>query len=275
MRTKRTGECNVTLRLNSIVGLSNPKYVPVIKDFVTYYGGSQNWFPADKRFSKDYILHNYGCGTIATADMFLYFALQNEALRSPETEIALNGAKTVEYTNYQPYVRRINDRYTNTRRIIAVLGPKIAAAINKYAETNGFGYRASWKWTLSYYDMYDVIEEMLSQDLPVILSIGPNIPLLWGKKGVPFYQKCEIEYQENPDESVSKPYYYKVVQNSVNSHYVTVTGIIKDDITNAVMLRISSWGKQFYVNYEEYRDYIESFSSTITSSVVRITRLKS
>ena len=261
---------------NFMIELSNSKYVPVMKDSATYYGGSQMWFSKDHWYSKDYVLHNYGCGTIATADMFLYLALQNETLRSPDTEIALRGTNEVKYSNYDLYVRRINDQYTKTRRIIAVLGPSVASAINSYSNAYKLGYEANWKWKLSYYDMLDMIEEMLHQDIPVILSIGPNTPKLWGKTGIPFYERREIDYWESPDQKSvgQKPYYYKAVMQDINSHYVTVTGLIKDDVTGRIMLRISSWGKQFYINYEEYRDYVENTSGTITSSIVSVKRIK-
>lgn len=277
------------MAVKNMIELSNPNYVPVIKDSKTFYGGSQMWFSADRWHSKDYILHNYGCGTIATADMFLYLALQNERLKSPETEIALkNGSCPISYENYDPYVRRINDDYTKTQRIIAVLGTKIASAINAYSNYYGFGYQASWKLKLTYYDMLDIIEDMLSQDIPVILSIGPNTPKLWGKQGIPFYEYREIDYRDTnskpsgkdqlsehtkPSE-VKKPYYYKIAQQNVNSHYVTVTGIIKDEIAGRIMLRISSWGKEYYINYEEYRDYIESTSGTFTSSIIQVKKRK-
>ena len=39
------------------------------------------------------------------------------------------------------------------------------------------------------------------------------------------------------------------------------------------MLQISSWGKMFYIDYEEYRDYVDHFSGTITSSMVYIRNL--
>ncbi len=257
---------------NSITQLSDPKYVPVIKDSVTSYGGSQMWFPKMNWYSKDYILHNYGCGTIATADMFLYLALQSDKLQSPITASVLQDDSQIKYETYASYVRNINDAYTKTKRFIAVLGPKIAAAINSYSEEFHLGLKASWKLGLTYYDMYDLMEEMLKQDIPVILSIGPNTPDLWGKKGIPFYEKKEIEYQDTMEDASDrkKPYYYQVKQNNINGHYITVTGIIKDEITGQIMLRISSWGKQYYINYEEYRDYIENESGTFTSSIVRV-----
>jgi hypothetical protein len=257
---------------NITIELSKSDYVPVIKDSAISYGGNQMWFSKDNWYSKDSILHNYGCGTIATADMFLYLALHNHRFRNPETEIALAGTNKIEYKNYDAYVRSINDRYTNTKRVIAVLGPKLANAINTYCDVHSYNFRAYWKLKLSYYDMYDMIEEMLRRDIPVILSIGPNTPNLWGKKGIPFYERCEIDYVETDSQKMDgmKPYYYKAVKQNVNGHYIMVTGIIKDDVTGQIMLRISSWGKQYYINYEEYRDYIENASGTFTSSLVYV-----
>lgn len=257
---------------NTIIELSDPNYVPVIKDAETYYGGSQMWFPTDHWYSKDYVLHNYGCGTIATADLFLYLALRKNCFKTPETAIALQGTTQILFDNYDMYVRLIHDQYTKTRRILAVLGPAIAKAINTYSELHSFDLNASWKWKLTYYDMLEMIEEMLKRDIPVILSIGPNTPKLWGKKGISFYERCEIDYLDHADQSgeVAKPYYYKVVKQDINGHYVTVTALIKDDITGQIMLRISSWGKQFYINYEEYRDYVENYGGTYTSSLVHV-----
>ena len=269
--------------------LSRPNYVPIIKSNDIYYGGSQMWFPANHVFSKDYILHNYGCGTIATADLFLYLALKSSIYRSLETEIAFRGSTLIYHENYEAYVRTVNNQYTKTRRFLAVFGTRIAHVINEYSDSYGFGYKAFWKTGLSYYDMLEMMEEMLLQDIPVILSIGPNTPMFWGHKGVPFYIIREIEYppvkQPAADEAApsdtpaaapekkdngKKPYYYKTVVPEVHGHYVTVTGVIKDDITNRIMLKISSWGKQYYINYEEYRDYIDTAGDHITSSIVRI-----
>lgn len=285
---------------NSKPELSNPYYVPVNRNSDTFYGGSQMWFPVNHAFSKDYILHNYGCGTIATADLFLYLALQNSIYRSLETEVAFRGSTQIYGENYEAYIRMINRQYTKTKRYLAVFGTKIASVINDYSDSYGFGFKASWKIRLSYYDMLDIIEEMLLLDIPVILSIGPNTPKLWGKKGIPFYTIREIEYLEEKEEEqpsvdsfqtsdnsqhteeknkekviitpAKKPYYYKAAANDVNGHFVTVTGVIRDNVANRIMLLISSWGQKYYINYEEYRDYVDTLGDTITSSIVRIQR---
>ncbi len=378
---------------NSTVELANQSYVPIVRNSKTSYGGSQMWFPKSNWNSIEHIIHTYGCGTIATADMFLYLALQKKEINTTVTAIALQDSIQILYDNYLSYVLEVHNKYTKTKRYLAVLGPSLARAINNYSNQFSLGYVATWKWRLSYYEMLDQIESMLSQDIPVILSIGPNTPKFWGRHGISFYEHKEIQYQaavpekfinrasdttnntagsenhisenhiiidvddqtdgdgnkipnshhdieirkdkdiigntnvpeeitvskdindykasdslesiavpkfvdgykdindpkdnkepielrENtesvPKEDVAsnakirKPYYYKSAYDDIHGHYVTVTGIIKDDVAGRIMLRISSWGREYYINYEEYRDYIESYSGTYTSSMVHI-----
>ncbi len=271
------GEFTVPFKDNVIITLRRPDYLPVIKNNDKYFGGSQMWFSANHRYGKDYILHNYGCGTIATADLFLYLAMQNSSFRTPVTDSAIIRQNGINYMDYIPYVYTIHHSYIKTKPLVTVLGPSIARAVRSYSRTYGLGLKAAWKWKLNYYDMYDRMEEMLGRDLPVILSIGPNVPKLWGRKGIPFYELKEIDYLDpgakgqEPMTEASKPYYYKTVEEGINGHYVTVTALIKDEVTGRIMLRISSWGKQYYINYEEYRDYIDSHSTPSTSSLVYIT----
>lgn len=275
------------------IELFNSGYVPVLKDSTVFYGGNQMWFYNDNKRSKDYILYNYGCGTIAIADLFLYLAIKHNSYRNGVTESVLQGTDSAYYKDYMSYVRKINIYYTKTKRYIAVLGPRIAYAFNSYARTYQFKLRAKWKFTLSYYDMLERIEEMLSQDIPVILSVGPNTPLLWRDKGIYFYNRSILDEAKstsskinstNQNSPIPLPSLYRFfpVKNNVHSHYVTITGIYKMERSNRasqeqasndkrrIMLRISSWGKQYYIDYDEYRDYIDSFGGTFTSSMIYI-----
>ena len=274
------------------IELKNSSYVPVLRDSTVYYGGSQMWFSNANKRSKDYIIHHYGCGTIATADLFLYLALRKNAYPSGVTESVLQGTDSAYYKDYMSYVRKINIYYTKAKRYIAVLGPRIAYAFNSYARTYQFPLRAKWNLSLTYYDMLDQIEEMLARDIPVILSIGPNIPLWWKNEGINFYKR-EISYEKDDiyhtkassdyEGSLAYPtlYQYHQVKNNINSHYVTVTGLYRTepnvdghqentDVKEKIMLRISSWGKPFYIDYNEYRDYIDKSGSKFTSSMIYI-----
>lgn len=270
------GRYIVPTQYRTIIKLSDSGYVPVLKDTNVFYGGSQMWFPENSWFSRNYVIHNYGCGTIAAADLLLYLAIKNSSYRNPLTESVLQGIDSAYYIDYMNYVHAIDHSYTRTKRWLAVLGPQLASAINSYANNYALKVRAKWKFSLSYYDMLEAMEEMLSYDIPAILSIGPNTPKLWGKKGIPFYRQYTKENRNISDCSESNMvlpieyYTYQPVQHNINSHYITVTGIYKDPITPSIMLSISSWGKQYYVNYEEYREYINDYSGTLTSSIIYI-----
>lgn len=268
---------NVATQKNSTIAIKYSDYVPVIKDGSVSYGGSQMWFPNDRQFSKDYIIHNYGCGTIAIADLFLYLAISQDSYRNPVTEAALQGTDSANYLEYMDYVRKIDGYYTKTKRWLAVLGPKAATAINDYSRMFGLRLKATWRLSLTYYDMLEAMEDMLSHNLPVILAIGPNTPKLWGKKGITFYHPDTeapgktAEVTAPVVKTETSPI-YKPVKQDIHGHYVTVTGILKDAATAKIMLRISSWGKKYYINYEEYRDYVGDLSGTYTSSIIDVRR---
>jgi hypothetical protein len=244
------------------IELESSSYVPILRDSTVYYGGNQMWFSDDNKRSRDYIIHHYGCGTIATADLFLYLAIKSDAYRNGVTESVLKGTDSAYYKDYMSYVRKVNTYYTKTKRYIAVLGPRIAHAFNSYARIYQYRLRAKWKLGLSYYDMLAYIEEMLSRDIPIILSIGPNTPFLWQNKGISFYNR----------EVINDTDHYQQVRSNVNSHYVTITGIYNQLTNNKekIMLHISSWGKSFYINYNEYRDYIDNVGDSFTSSMIYI-----
>jgi hypothetical protein len=59
--------------------------------------------------------------------------------------------------------------------------------------------------------------------------------------------------------------------NNVKKHYFTVTGIFSDDISGKTMLRISSWGKEFYIDYTDYRNYANNIGNRATTSIINIT----
>lgn len=77
--------------------------------------------------------------------------------------------------------------------------------------------------------------------------------------------KGDKDYDNNLNELYQYNYEYKT-----KGHYMVVTEIIKDDIVKnkKVMLKVSSWGELFYIDFDEYIKYIEEVSGKWTSSIV-------
>ena len=103
--------------------------------------------------------------------------------------------------------------------------------------------------------MMKEIRHLIRKNKPVILSIGPNSPNVWGKEGVKFYLNKDGKMVQS-------------VKNNVKSHYVVVTGV--ETIGRVEYLVVSSWGKKYYINYKEYREYIKKHGSSLTSSILYI-----
>ena len=64
-------------------------------------------------------------------------------------------------------------------------------------------------------------------------------------QGIPFYTFRNGEY---------------IFVQNCQEHYVTVTGIREYDGTDGehqIMLEISTWGKKYYMDYAEYKAFIE------------------
>jgi len=248
--------------------IKNLNYISIIMPDGSFsYGGNQGWFSEGNWLNTDSKISKYGCGTIAASDLFLYWAMQNSYYNNEETQLAIKNGR-INQEDYLNYVRRINREYTKTPRWLGVLGPKLASAINSYNKKHNINYRASWEWKLSYDEMLDKIYKMLGNDIPVIFSVGPNTPNLWGKKEVNMYVKLNKgDAGYNDDLNEMRQYTKK---RTVNGHYMTITGITCDNLAGRIMLCISSWGKKYYIDYDEYRDYIDKYGGTYTSSLIYI-----
>lgn len=192
------------------------------------YGGNQAWLP--HRF-----LRKNGCGVIAAADVLRYLQKQETCLTEQEY---LAFAKEL-WTGYLPVIPGFG-----------MNGLTMMNGLNRYFLRKKMPYRACWK--VSSKKMLNRIDEMLGQDLPVIMAIGPNFPKIWEKKTLTLYQK-----DENGNEFPA---------SKTKAHFVTVTG--RDERK----LRISSWGKEYWIEIPEYREYVRAYSSPLVSNIMMIKR---
>lgn len=223
------------------------------------YGGNQGCFFIDENeewyswLESDYLIQNYGCGLISPSDTLLYLALSDNQYSTYETElVSINLSGYIDFNSYQCYIRMMNLSWFKIMRWVGVNGLQIANGINQYSWYNCLNLNASWN--VSNNDLLSKIEKMLDKNYPVTFSIGP----VGDDCGIWFYDWIPKDDDKYNFEVQSYPYI-------VNGHYATITGLLIDNVKGQTMLEISSWGKKFYVNFDEYLDYVG-----ITSNIVYI-----
>ncbi|MCR5543123.1 MAG: hypothetical protein K6F55_03165 [Eubacterium sp.] len=217
------------------------------------FGGNQGWFASDKSNStwKERAINGYGCGLVGAADVLLYI-LGNAAIPAGTT---LNKRE-----DYMAYLNRLEKKYFHIFPKLGLSGILLSLGLNLYflihrrqiKKETGCTYRARWAVRPS--KLLDRIKEMLGNDIPVIISIGPG-----------FFRKQKVKFY-NCEEKDGKLKFKPVTQTK--DHYVTITGILETE--NVTMLEISSWGKKYYVNWEEYKRYVRKYDNYYFSNILYI-----
>lgn len=241
-----------------MIRLQNEEYICISHPDGLSYGGNQNWFSKDKWMSREYILRKWGCGVVAIGDLFLYLAKENRMYATGVTSLARMDRHRLDWNDYKNYLLYLANTY-------AVVMPRgmngfaVAAAVRRYCVKYRIPMTIAWKGFLDDQQMLRVMKKMLKEDLPVILAIGPNTPFVFRGKGIPFYTMAangELILSGN---------------QAVHSHFVTVTGILGRK-HKQVLLRISSWGKEYYIDYQEYRNYVQTEGDTLNSSLLYLSK---
>lgn len=181
-----------------------------------------------------------GCGPVAALDAVWY--LEHRGETSPLSLEAYNTELRTLCRRYFPLVPPFG-----INGIVFVLG------LNRLLHDRKLPYRAVWM--LSGNKLWPRVADMLGKDLPVILSVGPNFPMVWQNNRLPFYRKTENgEYRR---------------ASAAKGHFVTATGIDES------WVRISSWGREYYIDRAEYDSYTRSHSSYAFSNLVYLYTLPS
>lgn len=202
------------------------------------FGGNQRWLRKDE--TKANTLSDYGCGLISANDVLLHISDQSG---TPSKE------------KYIAAVRDLNRRYFHVLPFLGVSGILLSFYMRIYLfiHRKHFNKRYKLRWGVMPHNLLKRITEMLENDIPVIMSIGPGI--IRGRK------KELALYNANSSMEFNKV-------NSVKDHYVNVTGIYRFD--TSTMLEISSWGKKYYINFDEYKDYIKKYDNYLFSNILYI-----
>lgn len=88
---------------------------------------------------------------------------------------------------------------------------------------------------------------MLKADIPVILAVGPNFPIIGGRHKINLYEKRKEGY---------------VTVDRISAHFVTITDMDEE------WIGVSSWGAKYYINKKEYIRYVRLHSNWILSNIL-------
>jgi hypothetical protein len=212
------------------------EYIKIEKDHTTSFGGSQAWF-----YTKS--IQKSGCGRIAGQDLALYLGCYHPGSQTPAFRKLRFQKGCITWESYERYSRRMRKWFP----VIPYLGMPgwfLPVGLNLYFRKYHVPYRV--RWGVLPGNLLQRIEEMLKADIPVILAVGQNFPFFWGRRRLTFYQKKNGRYEESV---------------KVKAHYVTVTHM------QGKWLTISSWGKEYYINWDEYLVYVKKYSSYLFSNI--------
>ena len=217
-----------------MTGLTYP-YLSVCYGGVPSYGGNQNRLERAR-------LKRSACGVIACTDLLLYLHRHRPgcgtAIFSDDS-----GVGAVSEEVYHGWVRRFRRGYLPVIPYVGTIGVEIALALNRYFKRYGIPLRASWG--VGKKRLWQSVEEMLTCDIPVILAVGANFPVPLPLHKLNFYR----EGQTAP-------------ACRTCAHFVTVTGM------DEKCLRISSWGREYYIRREELWEYARRHSTFFLSSIL-------
>ena len=193
------------------------------------------------------VISSSGCGLVAAQDVLLYLYRYHGGGHVEEFNMMqLDGA--ISLNEYERCLRWLNRRYFPLIPRFGMNGITLAAGMDFFFLRHKMPFRAVWGIRES--KLWSGIDAMLRQDIPVILAVGPNFPRFWQKKNASFYAK-------RSDGSYT-------FAAGTRAHFVTVTG------TDSEWVRISSWGRMYYINKREFTQYVHENSVNFLSSVLKI-----
>ncbi|MBP5324943.1 MAG: hypothetical protein J6Y86_05540 [Pseudobutyrivibrio sp.] len=215
------------------ISLQN-EYVSVIREGqqTDSCGGNQNWF----RGTPLEYAANQGCGMIAAVDVANFIQNRNR----------------MSYDEYEKCIRRFLKQHPFTKLFlhefrknsksvfaIGILPNQISRFLNRGGRQAGQHARFKWNGIHGHKNMYEKIKAMIKENLPVVWAI-------YSRKG-----RLNL-YRFN-----SATGKYEVVA-STNNHFVTAIAV-EESLENQKlrrMIEVSSWGKRFYIDYDEYLEFV-------------------
>jgi hypothetical protein len=219
-----------------------------------YHAGDQGSFRSDGNPKKDKTIQKYGCGLIGLADLLVYLGQSRDKAKTGEDCAAFAAPQQNAELAYRDFVLQLERTSARVHRVLGLNGLSMARGFNTYARKNNLSWKAHWGTAAK--ELLPSVKAMLEADIPVILSIGPNL-VPWNKTpGIRFYTDPGKTGAQTP---------------RVLDHYVTVTAVRESG--QQTVLKIASWGKTWYIDFNEYQSYVKHqppILRTIASNILII-----
>lgn len=259
--------------------LARKMYVPIKVGATRSYGGRQQWFSKELQKAgdmKSYYTHCNGCGVIALCDVFLYFAMTLPRGKETRAGEMLDAHGNIHKEKYMTFVEEIRDKYAMIFGSSGTFAWQLSHAINCYCKDNAINKKAHFEVSVSQLNLLKTMSKMLDNNEPIILMIGQSWPVVLSrvrKTGVPFFKQKRCI---NIGHSAGKAAYaeYEIAEKNVYGHFVVVTGILIDEhpkwASQRIMLRISSWGEEYYISYAHYCQFVKNSSKSWLNGIISI-----
>lgn len=180
----------------------------------TSFGGSQLYY-ANETSKREIKKKLGGCGIVAITDTLSY-------LQSQTT-----------YNSVNDYKKAFDYTVKKSKWIPTKMGMNyLHLTLSMFFRLKKLPEKYRCYWCFSRKKMFGRIKKMLSKDIPVIISI----PRTFKHKG-----KIDKLNLYNND--------FKV-QTTTCGHFVVITGLLS--FNNSVYYEVSSWGRKYYVNHDEF-----------------------
>ena len=215
-------------------------------------------------------MHSSGCGIIAVADMFMYMFISNNNdgyFYYGDWAMYLgNNFKGINFDMYVFYIMVISNYFKMydgpiNGTVAAYLPFSLKMSINVISFLNDMGLDVKWGKSTNSKKCFNNMKDMIKNDIPVVFSCSVR-----ESKALQLY--CFKEHVYTIDDYVKDDGNYEEAPK-VDSHYMVATGIVEysDDVKHLVggnkMIRIATYGKEYYVDFDDYADRLSSIDTNI------------
>lgn len=228
------------------------------------YGGSQSWFE-NRNMSEG------GCGVVAAGDLLLYLGMYRKGCRTEEMHGLFHGDGEISRPRYKRYLLGLRRNYFPVLPRLGMPYWALVLGLNRYFRKYHLGLKA--RWGVLPWNMTSRMEDMLRRDIPVVLAVGPRIslPILPGKRGQSvsgkgmraylkelFFRDERLNLYQEDDKGGLR------CTARTKAHFIAATGIGDGKI------KISSWGRPYVVDWEEYKAYVRRNSNYLMCNLCYI-----